>query len=54
MKVWMCMNCGYIYRQETGDPDSGIPPGTAWEDVPATWRCPDCASGKSDFDMVEI
>ena len=25
--------CGYIYDPETGDPDSGIAPGTAWEDI---------------------
>ncbi len=54
MKVWMCMNCGYIYDQAKGDPDGDIAPGTAWEDVPETWKCPSCGSAKSDFEMVEI
>jgi rubredoxin len=53
-KQWMCLNCGYVYRQELGDPDGGIAPGTPWEEIPDTWKCPDCAAAKSDFDMVEI
>lgn len=27
MKIWVCMNCGYEYDQEKGDPEHGIPPG---------------------------
>lgn len=54
MKEWMCLNCGWVYYQEKGDPENGIAPGTAWEDVPDTWKCPDCGSPKSDFDMVEL
>lgn len=48
------MNCGYFYDQAVGDPLAGIAPGTAWEDIPDDWKCPDCGSGKSDFEMVEI
>ena len=54
MKTWMCLICGYIYSEAKGDPDSGIAPGTAWPDVPLSWRCPDCGAGKEDFDMVEV
>ncbi|HMO74632.1 MAG TPA: rubredoxin [Sphingopyxis sp.] len=54
MKKWMCMNCGWIYEQELGDPEGGIEPGTAWEDIPDDWKCPDCGSLKAEFDMVEI
>ncbi|NND61097.1 MAG: rubredoxin, partial [Gammaproteobacteria bacterium] len=25
-----------------------------WDDVPLSWRCPDCGAGKEDFDMVEV
>ena len=32
----------------------GIEPGTAWEDVPEDWLCPECGVGKEDFDMIEI
>ena len=54
MKVWMCVSCGYLYHQEKGDPTSGVAPGTAWDDVPDDWRCPDCGAQKSDFEMVEL
>jgi rubredoxin-NAD+ reductase len=54
MPVLMCQNCGWIYDQAAGDPESGIEPGTGWDDVPEDWKCPDCGAGKSDFDMVEI
>ena len=53
-RKWMCANCGYIYDQTKGDPDGGIAPGTAWEDVPEDWRCPDCGAAKEDFEMVEL
>nr|WP_242540305.1 rubredoxin [Trinickia mobilis] len=32
-------------------PEAGIAPGTRWEDVPGDWICPDCATGKHDFEM---
>ena len=54
MKQWMCGNCGWIYDQALGDPDSGIPAGTSWDDVPETWTCPDCGGRKGEFDMVEL
>ncbi|MBN9624419.1 MAG: rubredoxin, partial [Actinobacteria bacterium] len=31
---WICESCGFIYDPEIGDPDGGIPPGTAFEDIP--------------------
>jgi rubredoxin len=54
MKQWMCMNCGWIYDSALGDPLGDIPPGTAWEDIPDDWKCPDCGALKGEFDMVEI
>jgi rubredoxin len=53
-KSWMCLICGYIYHEETGAPDDGIPPGTRWEDVPINWTCPDCGARKDDFEMVTL
>jgi rubredoxin len=50
----MCVNCGFVYEEEAGLPVAGIPPGTAWADVPADWTCPDCAAPKSSFEMVEV
>ena len=45
--------CGYIYDPEVGDPDSGIAPGTAFEDIPEDWVCPVCGLDKSAFTEVE-
>jgi rubredoxin len=54
MKAYMCVICGYVYEEEKGDSNAGLPPGTKWSDVPLSWRCPDCGAGKEDFEMVEI
>ena len=34
MKKYICTVCDYIYDPEKGDPDGGIDPGTAFEDIP--------------------
>ena len=39
-----CVICGYIYDEEFGDPEDGIPAGTKWEDIPDDWVCPDSVS----------
>ena len=54
MKAYMCVICGYVYEEEKGDPASGIAAGTRWDDVPLSWRCPDCGAGKEDVEMVEV
>ncbi|HMW28198.1 rubredoxin [Plasticicumulans sp.] len=54
MKQYMCLICGWIYDEALGWPEEGIPPGTAWADVPEDWKCPDCGAGKSEFEMIEI
>jgi len=35
------------------DPDNGIAPGTAFEDLPDDWVCPDCGVGKDMFEPAE-
>jgi rubredoxin len=50
---WMCESCGYIYNPADGDPDGGIPAGTAFEDIPDTWFCPVCGARKRDFEPYE-
>ena len=40
-------------RPEEGDPDGGIEPGTAFEDIPEDWYCPVCGARKADFDPFE-
>lgn len=53
MKKYICEVCGYIYDPAIGDPDSGIEPGTAFEDIPEDWVCPICGVGKDDFKVEE-
>jgi rubredoxin len=53
-KIWQCLNCGYIYSEEDGDPAEGLSPGTRWADLPDDWYCPQCGSGKEDFEMAQI
>ena len=45
--------CGYVYDPEVGDPDAGIAPGTAFEDIPDDWVCPWCGLGKDAFEVEE-
>jgi len=54
MKQYICVICGLIYDEAEGWPEDGIAPGTTWEDVPLTWKCPECGAGKEDFEMVEV
>jgi rubredoxin len=54
MKKYMCLICGWIYDEETGAPEEGLPAGTRWEDVPPNWTCPECGARKEDFEMIEL
>jgi rubredoxin len=54
MKTLMCLICSFVYDEEEGEVESGIAAGTRWDDVPRTWRCPECGAGKEDFQTVEI
>jgi len=54
VKKWQCIVCGWIYDEAEGYEDDGIAPGTAWEDVPEDFVCPECGVGKEDFEMIEI
>jgi rubredoxin len=53
----MCMKyecvCGYVYDPEVGDPDNGVAPGTAFEDLPEDWVCPVCGMDKDAFTAIE-
>ena len=53
MDKYMCTVCGYVYNPEEGDPDGGIEPGTAFEDLPDDWVCPMCGVGKDEFEKIE-
>ena len=53
LQQWICTSCGFIYDPEQGDPDGGIPAGTAFEDIPNDWFCPVCGARKKDFELLE-
>ena len=53
MKKYKCLMCGYVYDPEVGDPDNGIEAGTAFEDLPEDWVCPECGAGKDEFEPLE-
>jgi rubredoxin len=50
---YICINCGYIYDPEKGDPSSSIPPGTAFDDLPDDWVCPLCYVTQDSFDPMD-
>jgi rubredoxin len=52
MDKWQCLLCGYVYDPEEGDPTQGISPGTAFEDLPDDWECPDCGASKDEFEKM--
>ncbi|MHA2297596.1 MAG: rubredoxin [Candidatus Hodarchaeales archaeon] len=47
-----CTVCGWNYIQRIGDPISGIPGGTPFEELPEDWICPVCGIGKEVFVLV--
>ena len=53
-KKYMCLICGFIYDEALGMPESGIAPRTRWDDIPLSWRCPDCGAGREEFEMTEL
>ncbi|MDU3350938.1 MAG: rubredoxin, partial [Clostridium sp.] len=36
-----------------GDPDNGIDPDTAFEDLPDDWVCPVCGASKDEFEPLD-
>ena len=53
MKKYVCTVCGYVYDPANGDPDSGIAPGTSFEEIPDDWVCPVCGVAKDMFEVTE-
>ena len=53
MDKYKCLICGYVYDPEIGDPDSGIKPGTSFEELPDSWVCPICGAAKDQFEKTE-
>ena len=53
MQKYRCIPCGYLYDPEQGDPDNGVAPGTAFEDLPQDWVCPICFVDKDQFEAED-
>lgn len=52
-QTYICDACGYLYDEAVGDPDSGLAPGTRFEDIPDDWYCPLCGVTKDDFTLYQ-
>ncbi len=50
MQKYVCGVCGYVYDPKKGDSEAGIPPETAFEDLPDDWTCPVCGAAKDEFE----
>jgi len=53
VKKYVCNASGYVYDPAIGDPDGGVAPGTAFEDIPDSWVCPECGVSKDEFSPEE-
>ena len=49
MEYYTCEQCGYYYDSDYGDEENHIYAGTAFEQLPTDWVCPECAASKSEF-----
>jgi rubredoxin len=50
---YRCLLCSYVYDPAVGDPENEVAPGTAFDELPDTWVCPDCGAGKDQFEPAE-
>ena len=52
MQEYACLLCSYIYDPAKGDPVNGVVAGTAFEDLPDGWCCPQCGADQEQFEPV--
>lgn len=52
MTKYRCKVCGYVYDPEKGDLSQGIYPGTPFNELPSSWKCPRCKVGKENFEPM--
>lgn len=53
MERHICVNCGYVYDPEQGDPLNDVPPGVPFSELPEEWVCPMCYAEKDSFDVLD-
>jgi rubredoxin len=51
--MYRCDNCGYLYNPDLGDSSQSIVPGTLFEDLPKSWKCPRCGAAVNRFKKYE-
>ena len=51
MKKYVCDVCGWVYDPAVGTAD--VKPGTAFEDLPDDFICPECGAGKDSFSPAD-
>lgn len=49
-----CLSCGYVYEPTKGDNKNQVPPGTLFEDLSASWRCPVCGAKTQQFRNIGV
>ena len=52
-RKFICRACGLVYDEALGDADTGIAPGTRFDDLPDDWACPLCGVTKADFEPLD-
>lgn len=52
--VYVCDQCGHLYAPAKGDPQGNVPAGTAFEEIPPGWACPECGAGRESFSPSNI
>ncbi|MBS1664061.1 MAG: rubredoxin [Bacteroidetes bacterium] len=51
--IFRCGHCLTLYDEQYGDPEGGVPPGTAFEHTPPDYSCPLCGEARSGFYQAE-
>ena len=53
MRRFRCRFCSHVYDERLGDPETGVAPGTLFNDLPEEWMCPECGATKEDYDLID-
>jgi rubredoxin len=52
MDQFECRACGYTYEPVKGDSTGNVAAGTAFDDLPVSWRCPVCGASRKQFSNI--
>ncbi len=50
---YVCRKCGHVYDPRIGDKNSGVKPGTPFNEISDDWVCPLCKAKKEEFGLLE-